>query len=403
MHARRLAASLAAPILLAIAISLAPGEANAATRLRAVTLSDPLDGVSEFRPRIAGDTVVWQRGSGTGAEVMRWDGTQAVNMSNNGVADENPETDGIHIVWQQGSAPNRDIAIYDLVTRTSTILSSLGDEVFPLISGPYLAWIKMVDADGEVFVDPGPIGDQVTGDLLVHSSFQMDGANVVWSQGDDLGQTPGLTDDLHDIAVWNGELQGFFVLTGIDTDDIKPVIANDVVVWQAGPDGSGDIWYGDTVGTSNLLFDGSDERNPDTDGTRAVWQHWDGLDFDLFLVNLASPNAAVPFTNDAFDDVTPQIDGTKVVWVKEVTPGDSEIWFSWDGAPPEPLRASQNNGRDDVAPRLDGDSFVYESCLNLGEPSEICDVVRVPEPRGELLGALACVAMAFLLARTRRS
>lgn len=403
MQTRPKTAALALAMLLGAVFATAPaGDARAATRIRGVTISNPIDGISEFRPRIAGNTVVWQRGTGPGAEVMRWTGTQTVNMSNNGVADENPETDGIHIVWQQGTAPNRDIAVFDLVTGTTTILSALGDEVFPLISGPYLAWIKMVDADGEVFVDPGPIGDQVTGDLLVHSSFQMDGADVVWSQGDDLGQTPGTADDSNDIGVWNGALQGFFVLTGTDTDDVKPVAANGVVVWQAGPDGSGDIWYGDTVGTSSLLYDGVDERNPHTDGTRVVWEHFDGLDFDLFLVNLASPNAAVPLTNDAFDDVTPQIDGNRIVWVKEATPGDSEIWFSWDGAPPEPLRGTQNNGRDDVAPLLDGDRFVYESCVNLDQPSEVCDIVLAPEPRGALLGAIALVAMAALLAHDRR-
>lgn len=403
MRTRPTTTALALATLFGAGLVLAAfDDAHAATRLRAVTISNPGDSVSEFRPRIAGDIVVWQRGSGSGSEVMRWDGTQAVNMSNNGVADENPETDGIHVVWQQGTAPNRDIAVYDRVTGTTVILSAPGDEVFPLISGPYLAWIKMVDADGEVFVDPGPIGDQVTGDLLVHSSFQMDGADVVWSQGDDLFQTPGTADDSHDIGVWNGALQGFFVLTGVGTDDIKPVVANGVVVWQAGPDGSGDIWYGDTVGTSSLLYDGADERNPDTDGTRVIWEHFDGLDFDLFVVNLASPNASVPLTNDAFDDITPQIDGNRIVWVKEVTPGDSEIWLSWDGAPPEPLRVTQNNGRDDVAPLLDGDHFVYESCVNLGQPSEVCDVVLVPEPRSALLGALALVAMAALLARAPR-
>jgi len=63
-----------------------------------------------------------------------------------------------------------------------------------------------------------------------------------------------------------------------------------------GPDGSGDIWYGDTLGTSNLLFDGTDERNPQTDGTRVIWEHFDGLDFELYIVDLASPNTAIPAT-----------------------------------------------------------------------------------------------------------
>ncbi len=105
-----------------------------------------------------------------------------------------------------------------------------------------------------------------------------------------------------------------------------------MVVWQAGPDGSGDIWYGDIFGTANLLFAGSDERNPRPDGKRVVWEHFDGLDFDLYLVDLASPNSAIPFTNDAIDDVTPKIDGDTIVWVKNATPGDSEIWFSLEAA-----------------------------------------------------------------------
>jgi hypothetical protein len=375
---------------------------GAATPLRVVTVSDSSDSVSEFRPRIQGDAIVWQRGSGTGSEVMRRDGHLTVNMTSNGVADENPETDGIHVVWQQGSAGGRNIAIYDLLTGTTSILSATGDETFPLVAGTTLAWIQMVDADGEVFVDPGPLGNQITGNALVESEFTIDGENLVWAQGDDLDQTPGTGDDSHDIAVWNGALQDLYILTGPATDDIHPAISGDTVVWQAGPDGSGDIWYGDTQGTANPLYDGTDERNPQTDGARVIWEHFDGLDFDLYIVDLASPNSAIPFTSDALDDVTPQIDGNNIVWVKEVTPGDSEIWISWNNAPPEPLRRTQNNGRDDVAPRLDGDHFVYESCLNLGQPSELCDIVSVPEPRATLGVAAALAALAFLASRSAR-
>ena len=395
VHTGWIAAALAALIL-------GTGEAGAATRLRAITVSDPTDSVSEFRPRIQGDAIVWQRGSGAATEVMYRDGLVTVDLTSNGVADENPETDGVHVVWQQGSAGQRNIAVYDLLTGTTTILSSLGDETFPLVSGTTLAWIQMVDADGEVFVEPGPLGNQLTGNTLVESEFSIDGENLIWSEGDDLHQTPSTADDSHNVAVWNGEFQGLYILTGPGTDDIHPVIAGNVVVWQAGPNGSGDIWYGDTLGTSNLLFDGIDERNPQTDGTRVIWEHFDGLDFDLYIVDLASRNSAIPFTNDTFDDRTPQIDGDKIVWVKNEAPGDSEIWLSWEGGPPEPLVRTQNNGRDDVGPRLDGDHFVYESCVNLGQPNELCDVVAVPEPRATLTVAAALAALAFLASRSAR-
>jgi hypothetical protein len=378
------------------------GNAEGATNLRASIMSNPNDSVSEFRPRIAGDAVVWQRGTGAGSEVIKWNGLQGVNLTSNGVADENPETDGIHIIWQQSNGAQHDIAIYDLVTRTTTFLTSPGDEVFPIISGLYIAWIRLVDADGEVFIDPGPIGNQLTGNNLVENSLSFSGSNLVWSEGDDLHQTPDTSDDDHDIAVWNAELGGLFILAGNPTDDIRPAIAGDTVVWQAGPDGSGDIWVGDAFGNANVLYDGIDERNPDTDGARVIWEHFDGLDLELFLVDLANPNSAVQVTSDRLGDVTPQIGGNNIVWVKEVTPGDSEIWFVWNGGSPEPLRRTQNNGRDDVAPRLDGDHFVYESCLNLGQPGELCDVVIVPEPRATLGVAAALAALAFLASRSAR-
>jgi hypothetical protein len=199
-------------LAVAAALLLGSGAAAAVTRLQGITVSNPIDGVSEFRPRLKGDAVVWQRGTGVGSEVMRWTGKQTVNMTNNGVADENPETDGIHIVWQQGAAGQRNIAIYDLLTGTTTVLSASGDEIFPVVSGTTLGWIKMVDLDGEVFVEPGPPGNQITGNLLVESELTIDGGNLLWVEGDDLGQTVGLGDDLHDIAVWNGAVQDLYIL-----------------------------------------------------------------------------------------------------------------------------------------------------------------------------------------------
>jgi len=363
------------------------------------------DSISEFRPRLAHGMVTWQRGSAAASEVMVWDGFETRRLTTNGVPDRNPETDGIHVVWEASNGVENDIGVYDLLTGATTILSSPGNEVFPLVSGTFLAWIEMVDLDGEVFADDGgPEVDWITGNSLVEAEFQIDGLHVIWSQGDELGQTPSLTDDLHDIAVWNAELEepGLFILGSPSTDDIHPSIANGIVAWQAGPDGSGDIWWGNVTGTSTPLYDGADERSPDTDGDQVVWQHWDGADFDIWRVNLATPGAISPVTADAFDDVTPQVDGSTIVWVKKTTPGDSEIWHIWQGAPATHLSRTRGNGRDDVNPRLDGDHFVYESCTNLGQPSEVCDIVLVPEPEATLVAAAALAVLAGLAAHSAR-
>ena len=94
-----------------VLVLAATGDAEAATSLRANIMSNPNDGVSEFRPRISGDAVVWQRGSGASSDVFKWSGLAGINLTANGVADENPETDGVHVVWQQGSAMSMEEAI----------------------------------------------------------------------------------------------------------------------------------------------------------------------------------------------------------------------------------------------------------------------------------------------------
>jgi hypothetical protein len=395
------------PIAVAVAALLTlVGEGADATKFSTITVSNNADSVSEFHSRIKNGVVVWQRGTGASSEVMRWNGAIGVPLTQNGVADENPETDGVHVVWQETNGAQRDIAIYDLVTHVTTILTSPDDEVTPLVSGTTLAWVRYYtgDLDGEVFIDPGPPGNQLTGNTLVESGLQLDGDNLVWSQGDDLHLTPGTGDDQHDIAVWNGALQGLFILGGNPTDDIRPSISGNTVVWQAGPDGAGDIWVGDTQGSANLLYDGTDERNPQTDGQHVVWEHWDGTDFEISEVDLASPNNMVVKTNDAYDDVTPQVEGDTIVWVKKTTPGDSEIWVSWHGGPPEVVRGTNGNGRDDVRPRLDvdGEHFIFESCTNLGQPNELCDVVLAPEVRATLAAGVAVAMLAGLASRSAR-
>ena len=373
----------------------------AAARFGLVTLSNDQDTVSDTRVRVAGGVAVWQSGSGAFSEVLLWDGAEVRNLSSNGVADENPETDGIHVAWQQGAAGQRDIAIYDLLTDRASLIVSTGDETLPILSGVTIAWVELVDADGEVFIDPGPLGNQLTGNTLVESALELDGENLVFVQGDDLDLTPGnAADDLHDVAFWNGSLGEFYILGQPGNDDLNPSIAGDTIVWQVGETGSGGIWISDTSPSQGVLFPGTDDRNPDTDGRRVVWDHFDGSDRDIYMVDLASP-AVVAFvtTDNAADDVDPEIDGDDIVWVREAVPGDSEIWVSWNGEPAEPIIQTRNNGKDDVRPQLDDGLLVFERCANLGQPNELCDVVYAPEPRATFVAGAALAVLAGLATR----
>lgn len=400
---RPLAARVAAAVLLALANAGLASPADAASfGVRA--LSNPTDSVSEFRPRLRDGFVVWQSGSGSFSEVWLWDGETSQNLSSNGVADENPEIDGIHIVWQQGPPGSRDIAVHDLLTRQSVVFVEPGDEILPVVSGITYAWIQMVDVDGEVFVEPGPVGNQLTGNSLVESSLGLDGQNLIFVQGDDLNLTPGdPNDDLHDIGFWKGSTSEFFILGTPGNDDINPSIAGDVIVWQAGEDGSGGIWMSDTSPAQSVLYPGNDDRNPHTDGRRVVWDHFDGVDRDIYKVDLASPNVVSFVTTDnLYDDVTPRIQGDDVVWTRLTTPGDSEIWVSLDGTPPRAIPQTVGNGLDDLRPQIDAGLVVWERCANLGQPSELCDVMLAPEPHATLVAAVALAALATLAQRSAR-
>ena len=401
MRARRpIRASLLVAALVSFLSVAGPAHAE---RFGVKTLSNPNDTVSEFRPRMAGGMIVWQRGSGAFSEVMMWDGTATVPLSANGVADENPETDGIHVVWQQGSTGSRDIAVYDRITQAVTVLTAPGDQILPVVFGATIAWVQMVDADGEVFIEPGPIGNQLTGNLLVESDLSLDGENLVFVQGDDLHQTPGTADDPHDIGIWNALLHEFYILGSPANDDVNPSVAGNTIVWQVGADGSGGIWIGDTVGSLNQLYPGTNDRNPFTDGTVVVWDHFDGSDRDIYKINLASPNVVSFVTTDnSGDDVTPKLFGNDIVWVHESTPGDSEIWISRNGAPGAPIAQTVGNGRDEVDPLFDGDAIVWESCTNLGQPNELCDIQLAPEPRATLGAAATLSLLAGLATRSAR-
>jgi hypothetical protein len=400
---RPIAARVTAAALLTLA-SVGFAALAEAARFGVLTLSNQNDSVSEFRPRLKDGFVVWQSGSGAFSEVWLWDGEVTQNLSSNGVADENPELDGIHVVWQQGAGGSRDIAVHDLLTGQTLVLVSPGDEIFPVVSGITLAWVEMVDTDGEVFVRPGPIGDQLTGNSLVESSLLLDGPNLIFVQGDDLNLTPGdPNDDLHGIGFWKGATREFFILGMPGNDDINPSIAGDTIVWQGGEDGSGGIWISDTSPAQNVLFPGSDDRNPHTDGRSVVWDHFDGVDRDIYKVDLASPNVVAFVTTDnLYDDVTPRIQGDDIVWTRQATPGDSEIWVSLDGAPAQAISQTVGNGRDDVRPQVDSGLVVWERCTNLGELNELCDVMLAPEAGATLLAAAALAVLAALAQHSAR-
>jgi hypothetical protein len=366
------------------------------------TLSNTVDGVTDFRPRIADGVVVWQHGTGSASEIQLYRAGQRVSLTANAAFDENPETDGARVVWQQDAGATYDIAVYDVATGLTTfpftVANDSADDVFPQVSGATVAWLRGVPGANQfVFTSDTPY---ITGNQLAHGPIALDGANVAFQETDDKG-TPDPSDDDQEILVWNAGVHDIYGLASSTTHNIRPAISGSRVVWQSGADGAGSIWLGDLLGDSSPLYSVTDERNPQIDGDVVVWEHWDGHDFEIYETDVTQ-TSVIQLTNDSVDDVSPQISGDTVAWVARAA-GDSEIWVSRGGSPPELLKQTHHDGRDDVAPRVDalGD-IVWQSCTNLGRPNEWCEIVMAPEPQATALVAAALAALGWLAARSAR-
>jgi hypothetical protein len=355
----------------------------------------------EREPRVSAGRVVWQVGSGSTAEVRLWDGIRVWNLTTDGFADEHPEIDGDTVVWQKFDGVDYEIAVYDVLTGTTSFPTNNGyDDILPRISGGRYAWQANAPPgiDLEIFVNPGDT--RVTGNGKDDFDHQVDGEDVVYVGTDPMGS------DL-EIFLWHDvdPGRGLYQLSSDTVDDHAPQVSEGRVVWQAGDGAAAEIVRYDpnaAIPVLPLTTDGVEDKEPDVSGPVIVWSRDDGNDFEIFMRVGDGPN--VQITTNGYDDHSPRVSGEDVVWVAD-EPGGSQIWVCLacaSGGTPERLTQNAFTNR---APRIDGDSITWEACTNAGTPSEKCDVWLAPEPAsgGALAALLALAGVARARGRSRRA
>jgi len=139
----------------------------------------------------------------------------------------------------------------------------------------------------------------------------------------------------------------------------KAIYAYDLAASRANP----------AAGTRKLSNDLFDNVDPQIDGTTVVWSGKDASDFEIFASYLVpDPNdPSVPpqlirqtrqLTDNSSDDTSPQVSGNRVVWQGKAG-GDWEIYLYRLGVDSQGVQITDNTV-DDVDPQVSGTNVVWE-------------------------------------------
>jgi hypothetical protein len=347
------------------------------------------DAVDDTGPRISGRSVVWQKGSGSAAEIWLYNQQGFHQLTLDGQPDEMPEIDGSIVVWQHQDGQDYEVMRFDGAT-TSYFTNNNVDDLCPVPSAGFVGWQGTGAAGKDFFLSPNSPTPQITGDAGLDECPVASGGNYAWSK---------LAGGDRNVWAWfsTGGSPGLYQITSSATEEASPAISGNLIAFVSGIGAAADIELFDLgIGyTIPVTTDGFEDRNPQVDGNRIVWEHFDGSDWEILqAVYAGNGTALVPqfVTNNLIDDHSPVVSGDTVVWVAD-EPGGSHLWTSWHGGPPRRVTTLVDNEQN---PRIEGDLIAFESCGPSG-----CDIVLAPEPAAGALGAAALGLLAALAALAR--
>ena len=240
-----------------------------------------------------------------------------------------------------------------------------------------------------LFLNPCTIGFEVApvdpiGNLQRRPD--VDNGIVVWAE-----QVEGDW-DVYGLDLFNPASDLMYIATEMDTDQDRPAIGNDRVVFQnyyvypaPNPEGNGDwdVWVSDIsdanvpdnyLMTLNELDFIDDQINPAIHGNTAVWQSYvivdDGQggtieDWDIYAADITDPNNASVYVVDEFpsDQQQPAVYRSKVVYQDyDNTDGNWDIWQSdvWLKNAPQ-YESVIPTGLDQSSAAVWGDIIVFQA------------------------------------------
>ena len=250
---------------------------------------------SYYNPAAEGNYVVFQ-GSTTGGydDIYLYDRvTQSVEIiSSLGLDgdqnDWNPRIQGGRVVWEKDTADpatGSGIYLYDTSTHDKKMILAGPEYRDPDIWGDYVVCVK------DVASDAGPNASEIvlynlnTSETTVIAGAdknnehpRIDDGKVVWSSGDiwtpDAGSSWSTTYQISLYDIGGGSTS---VLTSDLAGNLNPSIEGDLVAWQTWTPSTIKGYRISTDATFDISQHGDTARSPEVDGTRVAWYGGKGL------------------------------------------------------------------------------------------------------------------------------
>jgi beta propeller repeat protein len=257
--------------------------------------------LDDFSPRLSGQNITWYmddgRGVMTGYEIMFYDGSNIIPITHNDTRDWNARVSSSYVVWETWDGNDDEICLYDIASRS--ILQLTDDTLrsgVPKISEPYVVWF----------------------------AFQGGGHRQVW--------------------LWDGSEKHYLGWGEY------PNISGSKVAWS---NPTGVCVYDIDTGITVQPPLGQTSRGPHIDGSKVVWEGWDGKDWEIFLYDI-DRGLTQQLTFNNIDDTAPKVSGSSVTWHgADFMATEKEIFF-YDGSTVRTI----GTGLD---PKIDGSNVVWHS------------------------------------------
>ncbi|MCG8405080.1 MAG: PEP-CTERM sorting domain-containing protein [Phycisphaerales bacterium] len=288
-------------------------------------------------PRVSGSNVVWHGHDGNDLEIFMYDGSTTQQLTNNDYMDTAPTVSGSNVVWHgDHNGQDREIFLYDGST-TTRITNNNTNDVEAEISGSNIVWRnstgdRIFHYDGTTTTEISSGGGQ---------DPQVDGSTAAWQNLDgadsdifhrnlSTGVTTRITnngynDDLVVVSgsrlAWRGNVsipdRRIFGYDGVSVREIATLNNNNPAIAISG---STVAWTDEDVFLYDFITDtttqitntpGLDAGSVQISGSNIVWHGFDGNDREIFLYD---GQTITQITDNAVNDVRPQIDGSVIVW-----------------------------------------------------------------------------------------
>jgi len=307
-------------------------------RLFCVTQTKRSRNMSNIRPQVQGDTIVWV-GTFTDSEPTDWV-LQTVSEGDKG---EHPELNAVYIPREAGGkqwfeGPIMNDAMW--AARQSNYLARTGTATNkPAGANPAMPVVAVTNKPPAKPIIPFAIDPPAAKEQSV--------AEGKWRT-----RGSGATE----ICLWKKGDPSISRLTRNNRDDLGPSVWGDLVAWQTGrgwPFGWEIMIWCDGYRaqlTTNYYYD----MAPKVQGRQVAWYGWDGHDFEIYMYD-QDKKVASQITSNNYDDVSPEIWGGQITW--EGFPGaDADIFLWKDGK----IKKISDNIEDDLNPRIWNGKVVWQ-------------------------------------------